>query len=151
MFELLDLDLSEDDGVSTRVELISEWMCDNYGIAEHEINNGYCFIWAFLAYGAIKGSKLYSDYEGDSIDHAFIEFRNLVYDCEHIQGVEIEDAEGLALFGEVLPIDLKDFCKVWTEFGLRRHQFVELLRQMKKAEIQTRRRTIRNLGLDFLK
>lgn len=47
-----------------------------------EINNGQCFVWAYLAHRIFRGTQLMSH---DS--HAFIKYNGRLYDSENLKGV----------------------------------------------------------------
>lgn len=150
LFEELDIDITESDSLSSRLDTISNWMCERYCISEDRINRGYCFIWAFLAYGAVSGSSLHNDcIDREDSDHAFIGFRGRFYDSEHTYGVLKDKALMRGMWMECDRILLDEFCAVWIDNGRYGEEFQELLKMLRNKEKRTNRRTIRRLGLDF--
>jgi hypothetical protein len=150
VFEELGIDLSEDEPVSSRFEIITDWMTEQFAVDQEDINSGYCFIWAFLAYASTTGTTLHDDSD-EKLDHAFISYRGRVYDSEHLDGVAVERALDKHPWGDILPRKVEYFCQTWCDIGRRRVAFKELLTQLWRYERRAHRRNISSWGLDFLK
>lgn len=97
-------------------------------LRSQDINNGYCYLWAYLMSKELRGARLCSgcvfnhkSYYEVGV-HAFVRYKGKFFDCENLDGVDnpsefrIFHFKGNATLGYIIQSRL-NFAHAWSTFG----------------------------------
>ncbi len=109
---------------SSIAQFTTDVMCDRYGLSPYSINNGYCFIWAYLFWSIAK-DKMEVRFKSNH-NHVVVEVDGKFYDSEHILGerrlskMEFFEARRA---DEAEDYDITEMVAYWSRNGCQAWEF----------------------------
>ena len=105
-------------------QFVADFLMKKYDLQEPSwINQGYCFIWAYLVWALWKKPLNFVSSDG----HVLIESDGLYYDAANCYGYEtLEDAEVDP--DQVADLNVKGMAWYWSRCGTYKHEFRKILR-----------------------
>ncbi len=110
-------------------QFTTDVICDYYGVDPRRINQGYCFIWAYLFWTLAKDKmevRFKSNY-----NHVVVHTGGRFYDSEHINGMS--ELSKMPFFEARRALEADDYnivemAQYWASNGLQAHKFRGLMR-----------------------
>lgn len=106
-------------------KFVTKFMKKQYDLKrDNDINNGYCFIWAYLVWALNEEEVKFATTD----NHVVVEHNGLFYDSTNLSGCEFLEDIDLDL-DETAFVDVKGMAWYWARCGTAKKEFRSVLRR----------------------
>jgi hypothetical protein len=104
-------------------DFVTKYMVKHYKLGTYlRINNGYCFIWAYLVWALMKEPVSFVSSDG----HVVVKYKGMYYDCETYGQQSIEDIDYMD--DNAVSTDVKGMAWYWARCGVCKREFRKVIR-----------------------
>lgn len=114
---------------SRRINIIGRFVAerikDKYSISAYDINNGYCFIWAYLVWAILQDETISFQ---SNYNHVVVSYKGKFYDSDHITGSKLLTKMEFFGYNSGDTMDVEQMCRYWSRHGYRASELKKAMR-----------------------
>lgn len=104
-------------------DFVTVYMVKHYKLRTYfKINNGYCFIWAYLVWALMKEPVSFATSDG----HVVVKYKNKYYDCENYAVDNLKSIDWMN--DDAVSTDVKGMSWYWARCGVYKREFRKVVR-----------------------